>query len=249
MRSEKLRPELASGIPKVYGRMASEYIQATAPILGLQKGQLTTVPRNKGLAVSHSKYADLSKNGPKQTQNHYLRDLTNLEHPTAPYPKQKDYTHEVCQRSKCQKNVELLEKSIEMIEQLKVYVSKASEKPSNEQKNLFPITKADFGSPNRPDIAQTLELLWTSNQKLIPREVDSEPKFQHHHHIGTQTEPFCTQVSTPQAKKLTADQSCSVHFENSLKEFQIIELKKSLQDSMLSNSELERRLADLKEEV
>lgn len=251
MRSDKKRAECANQRSRVHGKLALDYLQATAPIHERYADQKLTVGKSKDISKNNFHYFEMEyqPTHDEMQKKQVFRDVTNLEMPTQIYSVHEGEKQNQCSLPKCRRNVELLEKSIEMIEQLKFYVSQASIKTETEKKKKAACVQTDLNSPNRPGLAQTLELLWTTNCKHENEETFSQKKPSKTQTVSIQTDASSFRLDSATGKKQMMDNYCQTgEVEDEFKTI-AAKLKISLEEAERSKCFLNQRVKDLQLEL
>ena len=248
MRSEKTSGEYFSRPSKVCGKLAAEYLEATSTGHRGLFDQISTVGKQKPTLFDGRLMADYRPSSPEAVKGDLFRDLTNKENPTKVDCRPRESKDEACRHTKCQRNAKLLEKSMTIIEQLKNYVAKATVKSPVKDPKKSACVPSDLVSPNRPDIAQTLEFAWTSNGKQISPFTLPEPKFDECRSVATQTTAFESPPRPTALSKSTVDKTCQVGLDTDRQNKMIDDLRRSLETATTAKIELEhqRRLLEAK---
>lgn len=243
---------MATGLPPGKGRLAAAYLQATAASASLLALDSRTAGKNRLASLNARPSPGIfeRQNQDEMQPRKLFKDVTNLDQPTHPYSRHPRAEHGACQLPKCRKNIELLEKSMEMIEHLKDYVARATAKPADRVEKIPASIQTDQRSPERPELLRTLELLWTTKSKPLREDLALSPNRRSMARpIGTQT-AFGEQDGNSEPRRsprVNQSSQTSQKFESL--ESALAELRADLERSERSRLEAEAALKRQEREV
>lgn len=248
MRSEKTRAGYVKQPARALGKLAAEYLEATASTLGGLEGQHRS-NLSKGLENRVNHYGtSIPRNDGKRLMEAKLKDITNLENNLEFWNTDQSANSNCCTSSKCKRNVELLLKSTAIIEQLQDYWASRTTQVVKPKLTKQAAVQTDSERPFVPNVASKLEFCWTSPSRMENSNRSNEP---------ISILPLKADAQTQTATLLLSEshQSTSINKENLLEALkkesknQLTIMKNSLKLAEASKKELEVKIMALERKV